>query len=528
MITVVTPFKRVENKELLIELLQYKCNWVVLQEENEPVIDFPDWVKVKRYALAGKAHVSNRLFNEFISHEVRLKENLETQYMILCDDDSIEEGFFDKVPDADVVVTSMKRSDRPINHVVWRDYEKQLGRWEDSIDVLKAAPENMHIGAVGGEQIIIKGKILRNFRYGLSNVGDGRMIEQLMSENHYHITYLPDAYVLFNYFEDGRYEAFKRPQFEGRTKAVALFIGDYFCAARPIMGLSEWEGNIWSSLESTDLTDVARFHFDKFYYSTGKRGDEALLERVHDIKPDYIILIVYKHLGSDPTVMTEDTLKKLHETKIPIITIWGDLEAKEQREIALSIKPYTWNNLGTANKNAVESIGFTYTHVPKDPRIWNNPGKERDIDVLFFGSYGLGREERKEVLQYLIDNGIKLVVGGSEGRDHFSTEDYADGYKRAKIAIGFSRAHGMDVINARAFEAMSCGALLMNQDSREIEKLYESGVDFISWVDKYDLLNQIKNCLNNPDIISTIAMNGQNRTEKLYSAKSFWKEAFKK
>lgn len=497
MITVVTPFQRKENIELLSHVISGKANWTVIIDDDSLVGAFPEWVTVIKYDKPREGVCkSNLLFNQFINEEVTKKENAEVQYMILCDDDSVEEGFFDKIPDEEVVCVGMKRG----------------------FDTLEARPENMKIAMVGGEQVIMKGKALRNFRYGLSHVGDGEMIQKVVEE--YKVTYVPDAYVLFNHFRG-------RPWSNFRRKPLALFIGDYWCAGQPRMGISEWEGNIANSLDSTGLVDVACFHMDKSYYMNGKRGDQDLVLWVSENAPDYIVLIIYKPLGSDPTVIHPDTLRVLNSFGIPIITIWGDLEAPEQRDIARTVSPFTHVNIGTANKDATESVGFKYMHVPKDSRIWNNPNLERDIDVLFYGSYGLGREERQEALQYLLDNGIKLICGGSEGRDHFSTEDYAMGYKRAKIAISFSKAHGMNVINARPFEAMSCGAMLLEQESPEMEKLFTKDVDYKEWLSPVDLLQKVRYYLDHEEERNSIAISGQRKIEELYSANSFWKEVLK-
>lgn len=508
MLTVVTPFKRIENLPFLTKVLQGKCNWIVLQSSDEPVIEFPEWVTVKRFDV-GKEYISNQLINEFISSGL----DDETQYMVLCDDDSVEEGFFEKIPDEDVVCVSMKRNEASY-HVVVDDWFARTAHNEKGPDILIASPNNMKIARVGGEQLIVKGKILRNYRYGLSLIGDGEMVLKIAAEHP--VTYVPDAYVLFNYFEDGRFTSFRR-------KLIVLFIGDFYCAGNKNMGISEWETNIWKSLESTDLTDVGRFHMDKYFYHYGKRGDEALLESVESIKPDYIVLILYKPLGSDPTVITEETLKEL--SKYRIISIWGDLEAEEQQILATSVEKYMWKMLGTANEEIVSGLGYTYMHVPKDPRVFNNPGKERDIDVIFNGSFGYGREERREVLQYLLDNGVNIVAGGSEGGDHFTTQEYADRYKRAKIAISFSRARGKDVVNARPFEAMLTGTMVINQDSREMEKLYKPSIDYVSWSTKENLLNHINFLLSQDSTRIAIAGRGQEKTERLYSAKSFWEKA---
>ena len=499
MITVLTPFSRIENKEYLIKVLEGKCNWIILQDAREEIYDFPEWVKVRKF-LTHKdlGSVSNQLLNAFFK-----EAEDDVQYMVLCDDDSVEEGFFDKIPNEDVVITSMKRGQRV----------PPIGCGYGHGDLI-ASPDNIGIGKVAGEQCIVKGKVLKNYRYGLSPIGDGEMIMEIVKKEK--ITYVPDAHVLFNYFEDGRYDSFRR-------KPVVLFIGDFYCAGSPAMGKSEWEGNLWASLESTELAQVARFHMDKYYLHTGKRGDEALLERIAELKPDYTVLIIYKQPSQDPTVVSLETIKQLPN----LITIWGDLEADEQIELFGQLKPYCKRMFGTANKTIVENLGATYMHVPKDPRIFNNPNKERDIDVVFSGSFGYGREERTAVLQYLLDNGVKLVCGGSEGGDHFTTEEYADRYKRAKIAISFSQARGKNVVNARPFEIMNCGAFLLEQKSPELAKLYREGLEYDVWTSKEDLLEKINYYLENVGARDFIARAGYERTINDYSAKTFWEQIIK-
>ena len=490
---VITPFNREENLELLSSVLKDKCNWTVLIDRD---IKFPDWVTVKRYDKAPIGVCpSNWLFNKFIDEGLEDEE----QYMILCDDDSVEEGFFDKIPNEDVVICSMKRGERV----------PEVGCGYGRGDLI-ASPDNLGIGLIAGEQMILKGKILKNYRYGLSSVGDGEMIMQVV-KNEPVITFVRDAFVLFNYFEDGRFDSFRR-------KPLVLFVGDYYCGGCPQMGKSEWEGNIAHSLDGTELANVLCFHPDKYYFETGQRSDKALLERVTEYKPDYTVLIIYKQPESDPTVISFDTISKLPN----LITIWGDLEASEQVELSKAIAPYCKKIIGTANKSVVESLGYKYLHVPKDPRIFNSDDRVRDIEVIFSGSYSSGRPERYEVLKYLIDNGVPLVIGGSEGVDHFTTEEYADRYKRAKIAISFSQARGMNVVNARPFEILHCGAMLLEQESPELAKLYEEGVDYAVWKTKEDLLEKIWYYLKNNEERLSIAESGHKKTVENYSAKTFW------
>jgi len=518
MITVVTPFSRKENLELMANHLKEKVNWIVLVDNPELVSLFPEWVTVKFYdkpVLKEGESISNTLFNKFIDEGL----DDETQYMILCDDDFVEEGFWQKIPDEDVVITSMKRNDWVSVHPVWDDWASQTNHLELGEDILVASPENLKIARVGGEQLILKGRILKNYRYGLSNVGDGEMILQVVKDHK--PVFVPDAYVLFNYLEEGRFKSFRR-------KPLVLFVGDFYCAGTEKMGKSEWEGNLWASLESTDLVNVARFHMDKYYGHFGKRGDEALIKSIKSIRPDYVLMVIYKQPGFDPTVVSLETIVTIASMNIPIISIWGDLEAEEQQALAKGLEPFMWKIVGTANKALCERFGYTYMHVPKDPRVFNNPDKERDIDIVFSGSYGYGREERQKYMNHLLNNGIRLIHGGSEGGDHFTTEDYADRYKRAKLALSFSQARGMNVVNARPFEVMNCGAMLLEQESLELAKLYTPFIDYVPWTTEDDLLNKVRYYLEHDDERKLIANNGYRKTQELYSAQTFWKKVLNK
>ena len=516
MLTVVTPFQRRQNIDLIANALKGKANWTVLIDDPQLSTMFPDWVTVKGYNMPPKvdpsyAHAfvpSNRLFNLFIEQGL----DDETQYILLNDDDAVEEGFWDKIPSDDVVIVSMKRGDNALPNPYWGA----------PVDLI-AKPEFMKVAFVAGEQLIVKGKVLKNYRYGEGAIGDGEMVLEVVKDNK--VTYVPDAHVLFNYYEKGRFNSFKR-------KPLVLFVGDYYCAANPRMGLSEWEGNIWASLESTGLVDIARFHMDKYFLHTGKNGSEALLDRVSELGVDMIVMVYHANLLNPNwryTVPTDEILAQLaYHRHIPIITIWGDLEAIEQQQVAKHLETYCTKMIGTASKEIVESLGYIYMHVPKDSRVFNDPNKQRDIDVVFSGSYGYGREERTKVLQYVLDNGINLVHGGSEGRDHFTTEEYADRYKRAKMAISFSMARGKNVVNARPFEVLACGSLLLEQKSEELAKLYTPGIDYVEWITEVDLLEKIRYYLGHEEERLLISNNGRKKTEELYSAKTFWTEILKR
>ena len=47
------------------------------------------------------------------------------------------------------------------------------------------------------------------------------------------------------------------------NKPRVLFIADKWCEGDIKNGLSEWEGNLWKSLQVVNLAEVEVFHFDE-------------------------------------------------------------------------------------------------------------------------------------------------------------------------------------------------------------------------------------------------------------------------
>jgi len=303
-----------------------------------------------------------------------------------------------------------------------------------------------------------------------------------------------------------------------------LFIADKWCAGDPAFGLSEWENNLWRSLAATKLADVRTFHFDEYYHLHGKRADHALLQEVRDYDPDILCIVLYKMPGSDVNVPSFETLITLHQKHAhrPIFAIWGDLEIQEQIDISKALLPYVHLNIATASSAAVARINnpkYFYSWVPKDQTVFHNPNKKRDINVSYVGS---PKKERLKRIEYLKQHDILVKHGGGERQEHRTTEAYADTFKRSKISLSFARAHASHVINARPFEIMLCGALLMEQENFETPKFYTPYIDYVPYTNNRDLLEKVRYFLEHEDERQAIATHGQRTTETLYSAHRFW------
>lgn len=303
-----------------------------------------------------------------------------------------------------------------------------------------------------------------------------------------------------------------------------LLICDKWCDGKKEFGLSEWDKNLVTSLESSNIANVDVFHLDEVYLQTGKKGDDVLLKKIRDEKPDIVFLYTNKMPSTAMKTPTFSTLNEIKNVlKIPIIAIWADLEMGEQVQISLAMLPYVTLNIAHSLSAVLERINkpgkYLYMWNPKDAKFFNNPNKERDIDISYMGT---PKKDRLKKVTYLKDHGINVVHNGGERQDHLTTEQYADRYQRSKISLSFSRAAASHVINTRPFEAFLCGAMLLEQESFELMKLYTPYIDYVPYLSKRDMLRKAKYFLTHDEERERIARNGQKKTEELYSAKRFW------
>jgi hypothetical protein len=137
------------------------------------------------------------LLNDFLSN-LDIAEN--DYYLDTADDDGYEPGVFDAIRKMDdpVIFISMKRGFRtPPGLLIEKQYP---------CNTLIAHPDNVKIGSIGGEQIIMKGSVLKTIRFDKDNeaVCDGILAMELKEK--YPIRYEPTLYALFNYFQPGRWD----------------------------------------------------------------------------------------------------------------------------------------------------------------------------------------------------------------------------------------------------------------------------------------------------------------------------------
>ena len=309
-----------------------------------------------------------------------------------------------------------------------------------------------------------------------------------------------------------------------QNRPKILLICNKWCEGKKLFGLSEWELGVQNSLDATGLADFQIIHLDEYCDSTQQKGDGEVLRKIPEYGPDIVYLIMFQMPGSSVNILDWSTLATIkNDFKIPIVALWGDLALPEQVKISKALLPYVSLNVATELTAALARINrpdkYLYMWVPRDPRVFNNPGKTRDIEMGYVGS---PKKDRLKRILYLVKNRIKVVYGGGERQEHLTTEQYVDRYQRSKIALSFSRASVNHVINARPFEVMLCGAMLLEQESFETMKLYVPYVDYVPYTSKRDMLRKAKYYLSHDAEREKIAQSGERKTEELYSAKRFW------
>jgi hypothetical protein len=206
---VITPMARFENIRKLIDNMKHQnIIWhVIIDDDNPKKFEYNEpfiFLHICPNKTVEFWTRCNNSINWFIEN-YDLKED--DYYGILNDDDAYEETFFDKLRNKlenkdensrDLIIVSMKRG----HHIP----EGIVACKRHPTNTLLAQPESMFPCRVGVEQFFLKGKYLKKHRLPLTVYGDGELISALAKEYAKQVFYIPDVFVLFNYFEPGRWE----------------------------------------------------------------------------------------------------------------------------------------------------------------------------------------------------------------------------------------------------------------------------------------------------------------------------------
>ncbi|HYF10032.1 MAG TPA: glycosyltransferase [Candidatus Paceibacterota bacterium] len=312
-----------------------------------------------------------------------------------------------------------------------------------------------------------------------------------------------------------------------RSKPHVLFVTE-----EPVGFIFDY--NFWGSLEAADIATYSRFHLDTFRARRGYSGDLELIRECLSEKPDLIILQCHSLDGvSGPT---KATLKVITERlRIPIVSVWSDSETHYfgiSDEIAeFAALTVVWDSNEAYKKDSKLSDRYAALWTPYDTRVFSDMGLPRDIDVCFAGTIEGAHPEREEMIKALREAGINVVTLGSnkDVLKKVSIQEYASVLQRAKISLNFSKTTtGLVQLKGRVFEAMFCGAMLLEQEGTETRRFFKEGEEYVEFKDTEDLIAKVKQYLADDAARERVAKSGQRAALEKYSPRKYWMEVFRR
>ncbi|MGM0520208.1 MAG: glycosyltransferase family protein [Campylobacterota bacterium] len=183
---------------------------------------------------------------------------------------------------------------------------------------------------------------------------------------------------------------------------------------------------------------------------------------------------------------------------------------------------------GLQFKKAIQDAGINAVllgHAFEPSIIQNIKKTSKKHDVVFTGHIGT-KDHRKKILQELEANGanIKIFSTPENQKDFvnkihpplFGLEMYqllAD----SKIVLNIHALDDNYAGNIRLFEVTGMGSLLLTDDKKDLNQLFDKNNEIIAFDGAKDAVKKIKYLLDNENVLNQIANQGQERTLREYS-----------
>ena len=186
-------------------------------------------------------------------------------------------------------------------------------------------------------------------------------------------------------------------------------------------------------------------------------------------------------------------------------------------------------------ENPTLNFGPSFNGIKNDSLIplWTNLVEnsfiqplKKDIDVVFIGQTGSYRSNRREFIDYLMEQNIACYISCFDRDAQIDHKKYAEILGRAKIVLNFSQSGDKDQCKGRVFESMHAESLLIENKNSQTEIWFKDGVDYVSFSDKEDMISKINYYLAHEHERKLISKNGRNKTLKLYNSSLFLKKIF--
>ncbi|MDD4984114.1 MAG: glycosyltransferase family 9 protein [Candidatus ainarchaeum sp.] len=159
---------------------------------------------------------------------------------------------------------------------------------------------------------------------------------------------------------------------------------------------------------------------------------------------------------------------------------------------------------------------------------------EKDIDVLFVGTPH--SKPRIELLEYLVDNGVKLkIFGNGDWPDKLKPytekgvfdEKFNEVLNRAKMVLGINIINEVPLyFSDRYFYPMAVKTVGLNKKVPMIETMFENNRHMVFFNDPQECLDKIELLLENEQLRKHVAENGYQLYKEKYTLTKMLKQMF--
>lgn len=316
-----------------------------------------------------------------------------------------------------------------------------------------------------------------------------------------------------------------------------LFLLQKWWDSRPELGIMRNDHYWWGALEGSGLATQERFHLDEYYHLHHRAGDAELLAHCMRSMPDLLYLGWVPNAPRvqrycNPKLETLNIIRK--KMGIPIVAFWGDTGEPFSMQLADSVSPIASLNVVLDSmvylKTSLHPEMYLPLWSPLDPRVFYDPQLERDIDISFVGTIGEKYPlDRHAGIAALRSNNLEVhQAGARHGEESLPIEEYARILMRSKITLNFcTMGHGRyKQVKGRVFEAIACGAMLLEGENEETSEWLEPMVDYVPFADEADLVEKAKYYLEHDLERVEIAARGHQKAIERYTGERFWRTIF--
>lgn len=302
-----------------------------------------------------------------------------------------------------------------------------------------------------------------------------------------------------------------------------LAICERWRAGRPECGISMTQQSVLDVLDEVDCVTYGVAHYDASQW----RIDGQIIDGVDDCrvvrycldrKPDLVYFMRTPHGGSNPHPLTLAFIRQI--LAIPMMAMWGDLDGDDIRMIDAQY-PLIDVNVSTDHcpiaPHTKRPERFLYLWFPCPSKWACDPGLERDIPVSFVGSLS-NDGGRRQAVDALRGAGIDVWAGGGRGEEDLPLARYYEILQRSQITLDFSSSQ----LKARAFEALHCGALLLEPSHVGLHRYFDPGTEYMPYDDLPDLIRKVQYYVTHDAERIRIARRGHERCVRECDAASWW------